>query len=344
MTGPAFGGTGRGTGAPSRATGTRETVGAVLLVLAAGLALRLIIAQLIPGSGFDVDITAFRAWMSDLAAHGPYGFYDRPFFHDYTPGYLLGLWFMGTLGNILHWSTWIDAVPWARFLTDLDLKALPILADLVIGWLVHSMVLELGGRRRACPGGRRDRRPQSDLLVRQRRLGPGRLGRRGLPPPRPSRDLARPARAGGDLCGHRRDHQAAAGDPPPDRGHRHDQARALARRRDGRAGHDRSPDPDPDHGVGRVPHGRGAVSAVRPVGRVVQRSGAVHQLGPARADRQGGRRVSVPDRQCLQPLGDRAGRRGEQPRHVERLDLRLRRQRAAVRRRQRNHRGASRPS
>ncbi|MGZ8514395.1 MAG: hypothetical protein ACXW4H_04585, partial [Candidatus Limnocylindrales bacterium] len=148
MTGPAFGGTGRGTGAPSRATGTRETVGAVLLVLAAGLALRLIIAQLIPGSGFDVDITAFRAWMSDLAAHGPYGFYDRPFFHDYTPGYLLGLWFMGTLGNILHWSSWIDAVPWARFLTDLDLKALPILGDLVIGWLVHSMVLELGGRRR----------------------------------------------------------------------------------------------------------------------------------------------------------------------------------------------------
>ncbi len=148
MTGPAFGGTGRGTGAPSRATGSRETVGAVLVVLAAGLALRLIIAQLIPGSGFDVDITAFRAWMSDLAANGPNGFYQRPFFHDYTPGYLLGLWLMGTLGNVLHWSTWIDAVPSFRFLTDLDLKALPILADLAIGWLVHSMVLELGGRRR----------------------------------------------------------------------------------------------------------------------------------------------------------------------------------------------------
>ena len=55
---------------------------------------------------------------------------------------------MGTLGNVLHWSTWIDAAPSARFLTDLDLKALPILADLAIGWLVHSMVLELGGRRR----------------------------------------------------------------------------------------------------------------------------------------------------------------------------------------------------
>jgi len=118
------------------------------VVLAAGLALRLIIAQLIPGSGFGVDINAFRAWMSDLAANGPYGFYERPFFHDYTPGYLLGLWLMGVLGNVFHWSTWQDAVPSFRFLTDLDLKALPILADLAIGWLVHSMVLELGGRRR----------------------------------------------------------------------------------------------------------------------------------------------------------------------------------------------------
>ena len=148
MTGPAFGGTGRGTGAPSRATGTRETVGAVLVVLAAGLALRLIIAQLIPGSGFGVDIGAFRAWMSNLAAEGPLGFYDRPFFHDYTPGYLYGLWFVGVLGNVLNWLTLPKLVPGLAFLTDLDLKVLPILGDLAIGWLVHSMVLELGGRRR----------------------------------------------------------------------------------------------------------------------------------------------------------------------------------------------------
>ena len=65
VTGPAFGGTVRGSGAPSRTTGTRATVGAVLVVLAAGLALRLIIAQLIPGSGFAVDIDAFRAWMRE---------------------------------------------------------------------------------------------------------------------------------------------------------------------------------------------------------------------------------------------------------------------------------------
>ena len=56
VTGPASGGTERGTGAPSRATGTQGAVGAILVVLALGLALRLIIAYLLPGSGFEVDL------------------------------------------------------------------------------------------------------------------------------------------------------------------------------------------------------------------------------------------------------------------------------------------------
>ena len=34
-------------------------------------------------------------WMGDLAAHGPGGFYERDFFHDYTPGYLYVLWLVG---------------------------------------------------------------------------------------------------------------------------------------------------------------------------------------------------------------------------------------------------------
>ncbi|MGH2474267.1 MAG: hypothetical protein ACRDIL_03300, partial [Candidatus Limnocylindrales bacterium] len=77
----------RGSGAPLRATGTRETVGALLAVLALGLALRLIIAYLLPGSGFRTDLESFEFWARNLAAQGPYGFYERPFFHDYTPGY-----------------------------------------------------------------------------------------------------------------------------------------------------------------------------------------------------------------------------------------------------------------
>ncbi len=139
MTGPAFGGTGRGTGAPSRATGTRETVGAVLVVLAAGLALRLIIAQLIPGSGFGVDLGAFRYWAANLASDGLPGFYQRDFFHDYTPGYLYVLWLVGVVGNLVGGIGDLIKVP-------------PILADLAIGWLAWSMVRELGGRDRLALG------------------------------------------------------------------------------------------------------------------------------------------------------------------------------------------------
>ena len=103
MTGPASGGLERGTGAPSRSTGTQGAVGAILIVLALGLALRVIIAYLLPGSGFEVDLNAFRFWASDLATNGPGGFYDRPFFHDYTPGYLYVLWLVGIVGQRDRW-------------------------------------------------------------------------------------------------------------------------------------------------------------------------------------------------------------------------------------------------
>ena len=73
VTGPASGGSERGTAAPSRSTGTQGAVGAVLVVLALGLALRLIIAYLLPGSGLHNDLGAFRFWAGELAAHGPLG-------------------------------------------------------------------------------------------------------------------------------------------------------------------------------------------------------------------------------------------------------------------------------
>ena len=135
MTGPAARGTERGTRAPSRVTGTQGAVGAVLVVLALGLALRLIIAYLLPGSGFGVDLGAFRAWAANLASQGLNGFYQRDFFHDYTPGYLYVLWALGLVGQV------IGGVGVAL------IKVPAILADLAIGWLVWSMVLELGGRR-----------------------------------------------------------------------------------------------------------------------------------------------------------------------------------------------------
>ena len=140
MIGPASGGLERGTGAPSRSTGTQGALGAVLIVLALGLALRVIIAYLLPGSGFEADLNAFRYWASNLAEQGLSGFYERDFFHDYTPGYLYVLWLVGTVGNAIGGIGDLIKVP-------------PMLADVAIGWLVWSMVRELGGRERLALAG-----------------------------------------------------------------------------------------------------------------------------------------------------------------------------------------------
>ena len=98
MTGPASR-VERDTGAPLRSTGTQGAVGAVLVVLALGLALRLIIAYLLPGSGFGVDRISFQFWANEIATNGPFGFYTRDFLHDYTPGYLYVLWLIGIVGE-----------------------------------------------------------------------------------------------------------------------------------------------------------------------------------------------------------------------------------------------------
>jgi C-terminal four TMM region of protein-O-mannosyltransferase/Dolichyl-phosphate-mannose-protein mannosyltransferase len=135
VTGPVSGGDERGTGAPSRSTGMQGTLGAILIVLALGLALRLILAYLLPGSGFDADLSTFRFWADNLADNGFYGFYERPFFHDYTPGYLYVLWLVGTVGNAFGGIGDLIKIP-------------PILGDLAIGYLVWSMIRELGGRER----------------------------------------------------------------------------------------------------------------------------------------------------------------------------------------------------
>ena len=135
MTGPAAGGTERGTGAPAQATGMQGAVGAVLIVLALGLALRLIIAYLLPGSGFEVDLGVLPVLGVEPRLEGLFGFYERDFFHDYTPGYLYVLWLVGLVGAVVGG------------LGDL-IKIPPVIADLAIGWLVWSMVRELGGRDR----------------------------------------------------------------------------------------------------------------------------------------------------------------------------------------------------
>ena len=135
MSRPATGEPDRGVEAPTR-TRTGEAASAILIVLALGLAFRLILAYLLPGSGFEADLNAFRFWAANLAAEGPFGFYERPFFHDYTPGYLYMLWLVGLVGSVFDGIGDLIKVP-------------PILADLALAWLVRSMALELGIGRRA---------------------------------------------------------------------------------------------------------------------------------------------------------------------------------------------------
>ncbi len=135
MTGPDPGAYERGTGAPPRYTGTHGAVGAILIVLALGLALRFILLYLLPGSGFEADLASFRFWAGDLAKNGLGGFYQRDFFHDYTPGYLYVLWLVGSIGQAVGGIGDLIKIP-------------PILADVALGYLVWSMVRELGGRQR----------------------------------------------------------------------------------------------------------------------------------------------------------------------------------------------------
>ncbi|HEU4572649.1 MAG TPA: hypothetical protein VFR93_08170, partial [Candidatus Limnocylindrales bacterium] len=45
----------------------------LLLLLGAGLALRAALVLQLPGSGFAVDLNAFRFWADNLADQGPFG-------------------------------------------------------------------------------------------------------------------------------------------------------------------------------------------------------------------------------------------------------------------------------
>jgi len=130
------GGPSRNADAPTRTTWTRADAGGILVVLALGLAFRLIIAYVIPGSGFKVDLDSFHAWAANLASEGLHGFYERPFFHDYTPGYLYVLYAVGVVGRAFGEIGDLIKIP-------------PILADVSLGWLVWSMAREIGGGRRA---------------------------------------------------------------------------------------------------------------------------------------------------------------------------------------------------
>ncbi|HEX5826749.1 MAG TPA: phospholipid carrier-dependent glycosyltransferase [Candidatus Limnocylindrales bacterium] len=120
-------------------TSTREAPGRSVAwqlpaILIGGLVVRLIMAYGIEGlrgSGFGTDLELFRYWATNLGEQGPFGFYERGFFADYTPGYLYALWLVGIVGNAFGGVG--------------DLIKLPaIITDVVLAYVVYRMVLDLG--------------------------------------------------------------------------------------------------------------------------------------------------------------------------------------------------------
>ena len=138
MPGPAA-----GEGAPAGVEGRlrlRDVAVPLGLIVALGLALRLIIAYvLLRGSGFGVDRASFNGWAGELAQHGPFGFYGRDIFVDYTPGYLYVLWLLGLVNSAVNGP--------AAGLGDL-MKLPAIAADGLMAVVVCAMAGELGASRR----------------------------------------------------------------------------------------------------------------------------------------------------------------------------------------------------
>lgn len=103
---------------------------ALLVLLLAGLVLRLAIAYVFfPASGFESDIASFVSWALTLGQVGPTGFYEATSFADYPPGYLYLLWPIGVIAA--------DAPAAAAELVKLP----AILIDVVVAYVIYRLVL-----------------------------------------------------------------------------------------------------------------------------------------------------------------------------------------------------------
>ena len=111
---------------------------ALVAVLAAAFAVRLIPACLVKGYG--VDMGCFTAWAAKMASAGPAGFYEEGYFCDYPPAYMLVLGLIGLLANLL-------GVSYGGMGIQVMLKLVPILCDLALAVLVYALAAERDERR-----------------------------------------------------------------------------------------------------------------------------------------------------------------------------------------------------
>ena len=128
MTSTPVGGVGRSPGEPVRPLSALALSPAIVVLLLAGLALRLLIAYvLFPGSGFESDLSSYASWASSMAEYGPAGFYANAGFADYPPAYLYVLWLVGTLSGAAVSATELIKLP-------------PILLDVLVGFVIYRLV------------------------------------------------------------------------------------------------------------------------------------------------------------------------------------------------------------
>jgi dolichyl-phosphate-mannose-protein mannosyltransferase len=120
--------------ASGRPFGALSATPALIILLLAGLALRLLIAYvLFPGSGFKTDLSTYTSWALTLANQGPGGFYAHAGFTDYPPAYLYVMWPVGLLAKLFSPG---DPAGVAQAL----IKVPPILVDLAVGALLYFLV------------------------------------------------------------------------------------------------------------------------------------------------------------------------------------------------------------
>jgi len=119
-----------------------DPFGTLLVLLLAGLALRVVVAAVIlPLSGLHNDITAFSAWALRLADLGPAAFYEPGYFADYPPGYMYVLWLVGEVSRFVE--PMLGGASPIRGLT----KVPGIAADLGVAWLIYLIAVRFFGDR-----------------------------------------------------------------------------------------------------------------------------------------------------------------------------------------------------
>jgi dolichyl-phosphate-mannose-protein mannosyltransferase len=108
---------------------------AFIAVLAALALFKLISAGLF--YGYNADIGTFSSWALNMAARGPWDFYQEGYFADYPPLYMYVLWVVGGLANLFKLQS-------GSFGFLVLLKLPSIIADFLSAWVLFRIAKRRG--------------------------------------------------------------------------------------------------------------------------------------------------------------------------------------------------------